>query len=67
MRATAPLPSHSQKSTFPTSLPEKHTAGQLTKGREEKSLQIVRRLPLLSGEEVFLVLMSADPEAKGEI
>lgn len=47
------LPSRSRKLTVSKLQPEKHLACQLTKGREEKSLQIMERPLLLSGEEVF--------------
>lgn len=67
MQAIAQLPSGSQELTVSKLLPEKHIACQLTKGGEEKSLQIVVHPLFLSGEGVFLALMSPDPETQGKI
>lgn len=64
MQAIAQLPRGSQELTVSKLLPEKHIACQLTKGGEQKSVQIESILFFLSREEMFLALVSLDPETK---
>lgn len=64
MQAIAEFPSGSPELTVSKLLPEKHIACQLTKAGEEKSLQAAEHPLFLSGEEVFLVFLSLDPETK---